>query len=548
MISSIEVQNIRVFDEQMWKFSLKPISIFCGTNSSGKSTLLKVLLLLRQSMGIGEASLVKDGRLRLAGTQVDLGDYSCFISNNDVQKDISIGISISSKMPVEAAKLTSASVDLADELSSDAPSSKHVNYCLRALFQFTNRQEHAEVSHEQSSSHVNIESLSSSPKGYLKVGSFDLSIKDKLLISWSIEYAGVDNDGDSKYDIFFQEGYFEADFLNTQKGIPELVIDNTTKPGYVKFVASLSGLLPHHFFIAQLKPDISDNESSLRSSSDAEDNSSEGSWAVFRLPQVVFNVTQHLRNSLENIDYLGPLRSPAKRYYLTHLDTIPNIDSAGEFLPLVLKDMELYNTWYLPPRSTSLEPRQERLTLALNQWLHYIRTGEVLAETNIEEISLETTKALLEFRIKSSLRNELHALADSGFGYSQLLPIVVRALIAEPETTIIIEQPELHLNPAIQVRLAEFLFVMAKVEKQVLIETHSEHIVNTIRVLVAEDDSEKLSDLCKIFYLDVSKGHPLVHELLVRPDGTVPKWPQEFFGEAASLTGRLLRAQRRFRK
>lgn len=96
-------------------------------------------------------------------------------------------------------------------------------------------------------------------------------------------------------------------------------------------------------------------------------------------------------------------------------------------------------------------------------------------------------------------------------------------------------------------RVAEFLVAMVRSGKQIIIETHSEHIVNMIRVLTAEDEDEELAERCGIFFLDAETQLPIVHDLSIKPDGTVPKWPYNFFGEAVSLTGRMLRAQDRTR-
>ncbi|WP_371418295.1 AAA family ATPase [Anabaena sp. UHCC 0253] len=149
--------------------------------------------------------------------------------------------------------------------------------------------------------------------------------------------------------------------------------------------------------------------------------------------------------------------------------------------------------------------------------------------------------------MKSPNSGNLYSLADSGFGYSQVLPIVVKGLQAKPGSVLIVEQPELHLNPALQVRLASFFVAMMRADKQILIETHSEHIVNAIRVITAEDESGKLAGKCGIFFIDAESEIPVIHELSIKSDGTIPDLPKHFFGEAISLSGRLLRAQRRFR-
>ena len=78
-----------------------------------------------------------------------------------------------------------------------------------------------------------------------------------------------------------------------------------------------------------------------------------------------------------------------------------------------------------------------------------------------------------------------------------------------------------------------------------VLETHSEHIVNAIRVLSAESKMEPES--CAVFLFESSSAVPTVHRLEIGEDGTTELWPRNFFGEAAGLRARLLRAQSRFR-
>jgi predicted ATPase len=152
--------------------------------------------------------------------------------------------------------------------------------------------------------------------------------------------------------------------------------------------------------------------------------------------------------------------------------------------------------------------------------------------------------AFVELGIRTMSGTETHALADSGFGYSQLLPILVRGLMLPPGGILIVEQPELHLNPSLQVRLSDFLVALLSLSKQILIETHSEHIVNAIRAISAESEIPTPSHRCTVYYLDSKDGEPLLHKLNIKEDGSIPDWPQGFFGEAASLLGRIMRARK----
>ena len=151
----------------------------------------------------------------------------------------------------------------------------------------------------------------------------------------------------------------------------------------------------------------------------------------------------------------------------------------------------------------------------------------------------------MEIEISASTGAGRYALADSGFGYSQLLPIVVRALLLQPGESLTVEQPELHLHPALQIRLADFFATIAAHDRQVIIETHSEHIVNALRVRAAECPPTTDAETIRIYFIDASSAPPTVHDLVVGTDGSVDDWPPGFFGEALTLTGRLLRARAR---
>jgi predicted ATPase len=224
------------------------------------------------------------------------------------------------------------------------------------------------------------------------------------------------------------------------------------------------------------------------------------------------------------------------------------MDPAGEFLPDLLRDRAESKVINLRPGESKWT--RETLDQALDFWLYYLRTGRSNPEKEEygRELSLQTIQSvLIQLAVRTVAGTESYPLADSGFGYSQVLPILARGLMTSPGSTLIVEQPEVHLNPALQVRVADFLLAMARARKQILIETHSEHIVNAIRAGSAEDESGETATLCRILYLESTGMKPTVHELSVLPTGNVPEWPRTFFGEASSLAGRLLRAQRRAR-
>ncbi|MEN8215170.1 MAG: AAA family ATPase [Pseudomonadota bacterium] len=491
MITEIELENVRLFEGSSWHFSLPPLSVFCGTNNSGKSTILKTLLLLRQTQEIREPRSERQGRLELVGQQVDLGNYSSLVSHNETHRDILIAITIEDKIPFSLYKFLCLINN--ENLSSNLTYEQLVLYRLKTRFIFG----------------LSPETSMNSPAA-LKKAVYEISVDEKNLLSWEVVVSDSWERNEPKYEIFIPRKFLER--LDEFKTVDE------QNPETLHFKTSLKGILP--FGLTVLQP----------------------------LPPIIREATSDLDKALSDIHYLGPLRSPGKRHYVGS----PNIetdDPTGKSIPFLLVDLSVYHSkvWNCPPRQPSQHSKEIPLVHALNFWLYYLRTGHEPSDDNTEiEVSVKSD-LYVEVKIKSVTETHNYPLIDSGFGYSQVLPILVKGLLAKPGQTLVVEQPELHLNPALQVRLADFLVAMVCAGKQVLIETHSEHIVDAIRVLYVEDETGQLENKCRIFFIDTELDKPSVLPLDIKKDGSVPDWPQHFFGEAASLTGRLLRAQKKFR-
>jgi len=516
MWKEIGIKNARIFEGKEFKFSLPDFTVFCGTNSSGKSTILKSILLLRQSIDA----------IRFAGPEVDLGNFSSFVSNNNTYRDLSIALVFEDKLePAHYLQLTG------EEEESEAKAQSDIPCLVKATFTFCVA---AKVRNEQASlfsSSGDKEGLDTlTPQGILKSATYETIVENDILLTWEIRLMSESNREQSydKYEILIPEKYFE------RVGGKEIMeYYKRTDENLVRVRALIKGILPTGLLA---KPVEESAYSKVQTSR----------LQFFVLPPYFGEIVSEISRNLLSTEYLGPLRTPAQRYYITNFDAIPSLDPEGRFLPYILRHMDDYTVWNVRPLET--EAINERLPKALNEWLFYLRTGDRPIKRASDEIDVSTLKdVIVEFQIKSVTGADFHALVDSGFGYSQVLPILVRGLICPRGHTLIIEQPELHLNPSLQVRVAEFLVAMVRSGKQIIIETHSEHIVNMIRVLTAEDEDEELAERCGIFFLDAESQLPIVHDLSIKPDGTVPKWPYNFFGEAVSLTGRMLRAQDRTR-
>jgi predicted ATPase len=117
-----------------------------------------------------------------------------------------------------------------------------------------------------------------------------------------------------------------------------------------------------------------------------------------------------------------------------------------------------------------------------------------------------------------------------GFGVSYVLPIIVNGLAAEPGSTMIVENPEAHLHPKGQSRIGQFLSQVAVSGVQVVVETHSEHVVNGIRV---NSLRSKLSpdDICLNYFTPDPDPAKHVRQIELNDRMDITDWPEGFFDQ-----------------
>ncbi|MBU1432375.1 DUF3696 domain-containing protein [Myxococcota bacterium] len=129
-------------------------------------------------------------------------------------------------------------------------------------------------------------------------------------------------------------------------------------------------------------------------------------------------------------------------------------------------------------------------------------------------------------------------LLDVGFGVSQVLPVLTLAYFAPLNSTVIIEEPEIHLHPLAQTLLAD-LFVEVSRERgiQFLVETHSEHLFRRLQFLIS--DEQVKADDCLLYFVEQTQdGQANLRALEVDGYGRIQNWPEHFFGDALGETER----------
>jgi predicted ATPase len=134
-------------------------------------------------------------------------------------------------------------------------------------------------------------------------------------------------------------------------------------------------------------------------------------------------------------------------------------------------------------------------------------------------------------------------LTSVGVGVSQVLPIIVMALLAPEHSILIFEQPEVHLHPKIQSILGDFFLGIATVcNKQCLVETHSEHLINRMRRRIAESEHTHLLNQLQIYFVEREQAISRFTPVEPNEYGAILKWPQGFFDESEEESAKIMDA------
>jgi len=169
----------------------------------------------------------------------------------------------------------------------------------------------------------------------------------------------------------------------------------------------------------------------------------------------------------------------------------------------------------------SLKESEYSVLYQASAWMEYIFNG---GRVDIKPIEAN----IISMRMNADSSKNRFKPVNVGFGYSYLLPIVVSGLIAEPGDILIVENPEAHLVPSAQSRIANFLARVSRTGVQVFIESHSEHILNGLRIAVKEKVSGHKET--NIIFFEGDKAYS-VRKIPVTEEGKIINWPDGFFDQ-----------------
>ncbi len=133
-----------------------------------------------------------------------------------------------------------------------------------------------------------------------------------------------------------------------------------------------------------------------------------------------------------------------------------------------------------------------------------------------------------ELSVKIRPRGVWASLADVGFGISQFLPLVVADLQLSDTSMLLLAQPEIHLHPSVQASLADyFVWQTRETGKQYIVETHSEYLLNRIRLAVVKEEIDPSE--VSVYYFENSAAGSVTYPIEFTRDGQIKNAPRGFF-------------------
>ena len=224
---------------------------------------------------------------------------------------------------------------------------------------------------------------------------------------------------------------------------------------------------------------------------------------------------------LRSVYYLGPLRDYPRREYTWAGGDPADMGRRGEYaVAAILASRE---------RGDKIGRGKGTPKLTLEQYVaHWLKQLGLIAEFRVEEISKGTN--LYRAWVRKMPGSAEVLITDVGFGVSQVLPVLVLCYYAPQGSTILFEQPEIHLHPAVQSGLADVFIDAIRVrDVQIIVESHSEYFLRRLQRRIAEDDGISKDDTA-LYFCDIDDGAARLTPLDVDMFGNIRNWPTNFFG------------------
>jgi predicted ATPase len=229
-----------------------------------------------------------------------------------------------------------------------------------------------------------------------------------------------------------------------------------------------------------------------------------------------------------NAERIGPRINQSIRFY-----DYPNVGFQGEFTAQIITDVDSLETeskFKMDAKrilNDSKYLKGSKFQHHINAWLSFIVDGVTI--TPVKDAATHTARITVENEYS---KGKPIFPTNTGFGISYSLPIIVSCLLAEKDRILIIENPEAHLHPSAQSKMGYFLGVMANSGIKIIVETHSDHIINGIQIAVAEKKIKHSSVTVNFFSRNAGDIQPEVNPIGIKEKGELTDWPKGFFDQS----------------
>lgn len=241
--------------------------------------------------------------------------------------------------------------------------------------------------------------------------------------------------------------------------------------------------------------------------------------------ELIKQIGPALLNELGRIIYLGPVRRLAQRDYVW----------AGR-MPAHIGDDGAKAVDALIASGVALQATKKRNQPVPVEALLFEQTIRWLKDMNLADgLSIRALGNSARYELLIENGEQASNLKDVGVGVSQVIPVIVAALFAQPGHIVIVEEPESHLHPLAQSKLAELLAQVSKDRNvQFIVETHSEHLFRRMQTLIAKQQITPKD--AAMYFVERDGKAARMRPLELDDFGRVKNWPEGFFGDALGET------------
>jgi hypothetical protein len=558
-LTRIEIENFKGIGTRQ-RIDLRPITLLFGPNSAGKSTILQALHYLREIL---ERRNVDPDRT-IAGGLIDLGGFATLVHNHELDRTVALKVvlDLSDEQGAEGLPLN-AGLAIGETEFAELPvrylvgeSEQHRDY---AIVQEVGLEVGIRWSALEQAPYVArlaiemdgqpLAAIVSPPaEGRAQVTDFNFA---HPLLRRAVLPDDMPDDADED---FAAASPLEDEIRSlAREAAADRSTPDTPDDQLRIAVGTKLGALPRldRDLILDIRdPDVKKAE--------LEERTARVNGLRALLTEMILGPARLVRDHLRQMTYIGPLRDIPTRSYrpqvtpdearwangLAAWDLLYN-DRRGDLMDTVnawLSGEERLRTTY---RLERVEFKEIPVPSAVHQMFERGLNEDDIGELQELYLSLATRT---EIALRDFEKGILVAPGDVGVGISQMVPVIVASL-RKQDGVLGIEQPELHVHPAIQVGMGD-LFIKAVAADQngltsgktLIIETHSEHIMLRLLRRVREQTEGAIPpgvlgltpDDLSVIYVEGSVEGVRFRPLRVGPDGDfVDRWPRGFFAERA---------------